>query len=678
MAMAYISILGRGIDAQGFNAYFGGLTSNTHGIDYILNDIIVSKEAVNLAGSLYGADFLNHTFKKLINRDATTQELYLLDSNSRVGSLKNAIDYVMTSKNITLKEKAFLTQNIGDSLVFDKNVIAEIQSDGGLLSSANTGKAHILSAIEMTAIVNLTIHSEGKEKIDLSQAKNLSTVKIVGSQDVELVLYPSINPIVIDASNYFEGTNGNDIKILTDITAATHGWLNLKAGDDSLLWFGPVDDIHQPSKFIIADGGDGIDKLSANFFIKPQPSDSSYVKSPNSDNFKNFEKIDFGGYTGEFNFYWTDIKNGFSLSEKANNVIVKKIDKESALSLDITGSATSQSNIKFIIDGIQNDSMGRKSNFEIHFNSKSGGYIDGGAITLETTQISELPGYKSLSFITINSDGLIGNVNKIKIEDSSLASGNEGGDAKINILGHNKIELTLSDVSLGKEGMDKIIDASENSGGLTLHSDYWVNEGMKLRWLGSDLKDASGYDVNTYITDGHYIPTPLNVIGTNNNDLFDVARGTMITSGSGDDLIKMNSASNGYVRVTDFDLNHDALRFGETVNLSAKESISVADYGIHTFDEIGSSWIEVFINNDFSNDSIISSIISLAGPLDAVGVLSLKGQDGKVNSFIINDVNKNHVFDAQDSYFMLDNQNHQELVQGLKYDPVIEVNGASF
>ncbi|WP_122289878.1 DUF4214 domain-containing protein, partial [Serratia plymuthica] len=678
LAMAYISILGRGIDAQGFNAYFGGLTSNTHGIDYILNDIIVSKEAVNLAGSLYGADFLNHTFKKLINRDATTQELYLLDSNSRVGSLKNAIDYVMTSKNITLKEKAFLTQNIGDSLVFDKNVIAEIQSDGGLLSSANTGKAHILSAIEMTAIVNLTIHSEGKEKIDLSQAKNLSTVKIVGSQDVELVLYPSINPIVIDASNYFEGTNGNDIKILTDITAATHGWLNLKAGDDSLLWFGPVDDIHQPSKFIIADGGDGIDKLSANFFIKPQPSDSSYVKSPNSDNFKNFEKIDFGGYTGEFNFYWTDIKNGFSLSEKANNVIVKKIDKESALSLDITGSATSQSNIKFIIDGIQNDSMGRKSNFEIHFNSKSGGYIDGGAITLETTQISELPGYKSLSFITINSDGLIGNVNKIKIEDSSLASGNEGGDAKINILGHNKIELTLSDVSLGKEGMDKIIDASENSGGLTLHSDYWVNEGMKLRWLGSDLKDASGYDVNTYITDGHYIPTPLNVIGTNNNDLFDVARGTMITSGSGDDLIKMNSASNGYVRVTDFDLNHDALRFGETVNLSAKESISVADYGIHTFDEIGSSWIEVFINNDFSNDSIISSIISLAGPLDAVGVLSLKGQDGKVNSFIINDVNKNHVFDAQDSYFMLDNQNHQELVQGLKYDPVIEVNGASF
>ncbi|AEF45029.1 hypothetical protein SerAS12_1901 [Serratia sp. AS12] len=677
LAMAYISILGRGVDAQGFNAYLGSLKSNAHGIDYILNDIILSKEAAHSAGSLYGVEFLNYIFNKFINRDATAQELSLLNSNSRVESLKNAIDYVMTEKNVTLKETGFLTQNVGDSLVFDKNVIAEIQSDGRLLSSANTGKAHILSAIEMTSMVNLTIHSEGKSKIDLSQAKNLSTVKIVGSQDVELVLYPSINPVVIDSSNYFEGTDGNDIKILTDVTDTTHEWLDLKAGDDSLLWFGPVDDIHQPSKFIIADGGDGIDKLSANFFIKPQPSDNPYAKSPNSDNFKNFEKIDFGGYAGEFNFYWTDIKNGFSLSKKAENVVVEKINKESSLSLDITGNATSQSNIKFIIDGIQNDSMGRKSNFEIHFNSKSAGSIDGGTITLESTQISDLPGYKSLSSITINSDGLIGNVNKIKIENSSLASGNEGGDSKINILGNNKLELTLSDVSLGKVGMNKVIDASENSGGLTLHSDYWVNEGLKLRWLGSDLKDASGYDVNTYITDGHYTPTPLNVIGTNNNDLFYVASGTMISSGSGDDLINMNSASNGYVRVTDFDLNHDALQFDDTVNLSKDESTPVSDYGIHTFDEIGSSWIEVFVNNDFSNDRIISSIISLAGPLDAVGVLSLKGQDGKVNSFVINDVNKNHVFDAKDSYFMLDNQNHQELIQGLKYDSVIEINGVS-
>ncbi|MGO3567310.1 MAG: DUF4214 domain-containing protein [Serratia grimesii] len=677
LAMAYISMLGRGIDAQGFNAYLGSLTSNARGIDYILNDIIVSKEAASFAGSLYGVEFTNYIFNKFINRDATAQELSLLYSSSRAESLKNAIDYVMNSKNITLKEKGFLTQNIGDSLVFDKNVIAEIKSDGGLLSSANTGKVHVLSDLEITAIVNLTLRSEGRSEIDLSQAKNLATVKIIGSQNVELVLYPSVNPVVIDSSNYFEGTDGNDIKILTDVTESTQGWFYLKAGDDSLLWFGPVDDIHHPSKFIIADGGDGIDTLSANFFIKPQPSDNPYIKSPNSDNFKNFEKIDFGGYSGDFYFNWTDIKSGFSLSQKAENVVVKKINKESSLSLDITGNATSQSNIKFIIDGIQNDSMGRKSNFEIHFNSKSGGYVDGGTITLESTPISEMPGYKSLSSITIKSDGLIGNINKIKIEGSSLAAGNEGGDSKINIMGNNKLELTLSDVSLGKQGMGKVIDASGNSGGLTLHSDYWIYEGMKLRWLGSDVKDPSGFDVNSYITDGHYTPTPLSVIGTSTDDLFDVASGTMITSGSGDDLIKINAASNGYVRVTDFDLKHDTLRFDDTVNLSIKESVPISDYGIHTFDEIGSSWIEVFVNNDFANDRIISSIISLAGPLDTVGVFSLKGQNGKVNSFIINDVNNNHIFDANDSYFMLDNQSHQELVQGLKYSPVVEVNGVS-
>ncbi|MOA61429.1 hypothetical protein D3C78_1865700 [compost metagenome] len=67
----------------------------------------------------------------------------------------------------------------------------------------------------------------------------------------------------------------------------------------------------------------------------------------------------------------------------------------------------------------------------------------------------------------------------------------------------------------------------------------------------------------------------------------------------------------------------------------------------------------------------------MAGPLAEIGVLSLMDQDGVIKSFVINDKNNDHKFDANDSYIMLDNLSHQELVGGLKYSPVVELNGVN-
>lgn len=675
VATAYLAILGRGIDAQGFNAYIGSLESGKKSIDYIVSDMILSKEAGDTVGNLYGNEFINYIFNRLINRDATQKELTLLGMNSRTSTLIKTIDYMKTSNDISEGEKGLIIKNVGESLVFDKNVVAELLSDGSLLTSANTGKPHILSAVEITALVNLTINSDYSTRVDLTQAGKLASVKIVGNKDLNLIFDPTISPLVIDSDECFVGTNGNDIKVLTDVTELTQGRFYLNGGNDSLLWYGPRDNLHQPSLFIFADGGDGVDKVSANFFIKPPSSGNPTPKSPNFDNFKNFEKLDFGGYSGVFEFFWTSIDKGFSLSKKADDVLVDKINKETALNLEIVHDVTSQSKIEFIIDSVAKDEHGRKANFDIIFNSKDHNNIDGGTIKISTTP--NPIEYKLLSSITIMSYGETGFTNILKIEDSGVSVGNAGMDAEIVITGSNKLDLTISNLSLASNGFAKTIDASENTGGLSLKSDYQVPlyEALQLRWLADNIKDANGRDVNDYIIDGHYKPQPLMIIGTNNNDIFDVASGSMIASGGGSDLIKINAANHGYVRVSDFDLTKDAVQFGDDFKLSINGELNVSDYGIHTFDEIGTSWVEIFMKNNFSNDSVVSDIFSLAGSLSEIGVLSLMDQDGVIKSFVINDKNNNHKFDINDSYIMLDNQNHQELVGGLKYSPVVELNG---
>jgi hypothetical protein len=677
VATAYLAILGRGIDAQGFNAYISSLESGKHSIDYIVNDMIISKEAGDTVGNLYGNDFINYIFNRLIDRDATQKELTLLSMNGRTSTLIKTVDYMMTSNGITEGEKGLIIKSVGESLVFDKNVVAELLSDGTLLTSANTGKPHILSAVEITGLVNLTINSDYAMRVDLTQAGKLATVKIVGNQGLNLIFDPAISPLVIDSDDCFVGTNGNDIKVLTDVTEITQGRFYLNGGNDSLLWYGPVDNLHHPSSFIFADGGDGVDIVSANFFIKPPSSGNPTPKSPNFDNFKNFEKLDLGGYSGLFEFYWTSIDKGFSLSKKADNVIVDKINKETALNLEILHDATSQSKIEFIIDGVAKDDNGRKANFDIIFNSKDHNNIDGGTIKISTTP--NPIEYKLLSSVTIKSYGEVGFTNILKIEGSGISVGNACMDAEIVITGSNRLDLIISNLTLASNGFAKTIDASGNSGGLSLTSDYQVPlyEALQLRWLADNIKDANGRSVNDYIIDGHYTPQPLMVIGTNNDDIFDVASGSMITSGGGSDLIKINAASHGYIRISDFNLNKDAVQFGDDFKLSINGGLSISDYGVHTFDEIGSSWIEVFMNNNFSNDSIVSNILSLAGPLAEIGVLSLMDQDGVIKSFVINDKNNDHKFDANDSYIMLDNQSHQELVDGLKYSPVVELNGVN-
>ncbi len=202
---------------------------------------------------------------------------------------------------------------------------------------------------------------------------------------------PGVNITVDNGQITLNASSGSDKVLLTSdaVVASSTGTFNLGEGNDSLKWLGNASSgaPNTVSTSIKADGGSGIDTISANLITKNVVmSGNTAIRtatiSTNTSQFTNFEKLDLAGYIGKANVSsgstavdhtfdfgvltgnavsessTTGLTNnvvqaatstigsqGFVLSGLASNVHVINAAGGSSAQLEVTGNATAASSV---------------------------------------------------------------------------------------------------------------------------------------------------------------------------------------------------------------------------------------------------------------------------------------------------------------------------------------------
>ena len=452
------------------------------------------------------------------------------------------------------------------------------------------------------------------------------------------------------------------------------------------------------STAITANGGDGVDTISANLITKNVVMSGNAVTrtatiSTNTSQFTNFEKLDLAGYIGKatvssgstaanhtFDFgiltgnavsesSTTGLINnvvqaatstigsqGFVLSGLADQVHVINAAGGNSAQLEVTGNATAASSVD--ITFLQNAT----NHFDVNFTATSDSDINAGSLSLMSS--SSLLGGTALSTVNIGSGGT-GNFDNVL----SLTGANTQVQT-INVTGDHALNLT---VGTGYSNVHDI-NASTNTGGLNLTSNVGgTGDGILVQLLNAlPLSGVTTTILNLLGLNGGY---HLRVEGTSVADSFNVVGNTVVTGGTGENLYQLKSSTiNSGVTISDFNSGKDTIfdtASGLTINNDTSHT-AIADYGTRATDVV-ESLLGTLVTG------IVGGVVGLLGQIlgignngdltSKVGLASVVWADNshEASNYLIIDNNNNHTLDANDTVVYLNGQTHQQLVDTLHY-----------
>jgi hypothetical protein len=724
VAALFRAIPERSIDATSLDTWSKILASGTLNYPELVAALLATPEFQEQVGSLQGDAFIQHVYHAVHGRAADEQQLaHYRALGDDKGVITQAVvdDLVTASENggITQSEQWAFARDIGQSLAYKTTASLSTSEEGGnAYGTVNTHTGHSLSNAETAVLFRVFLNADADVTVDLSYASQLSYLIIDGDSAAAIQLHNNQNvrygvEVTVNNANVtLDGTYGGDqvqLTALADVTVAT-GHFNLSEGNDSLLWAGnSTGGANHVGALLGADGGAGLDILSANLIVKLTSTLDLWgmrvsTVISNAANFSHFEQLDLAGYIGQAEatlnkVSWGGIKTeklatdahvfdygvlsghatvegtrggyviqdraaddlgsgGLLLSARADNVKVINANADAAR-LEIS-SVGDQVNSRLEIDFVENATH----RFDLLFSGRG----DAGALAL----------------------GSHGSENPLEL--IAITSADWGRNA-LTLTGSNEqvTDIVLSgkasfDLTLG-EGYANVglIDASSFAGNaFTLNSAHGGSgNGTLIQML--DLLPLSGgtqAKLEPILGELGLLGEQLLVKGGGGNDHFSIMGDTTIIAGAGQNNLTLQSstAASG-VTIRDFSLERDSftdvmsgLRLSNDAGGSA-----LADYGTSTGENIETRIGALTADQTGSASQLLAALLDLGG-IDAlsakVGVGSVLAD--KNSSYIIIDNNDDHRLDAADSVILLLGQDHQTLLSELRYVPQqVELTGAA-
>lgn len=720
---AYISIAGRSVDMSGLRYWTNKLTQSGQTFDSVLKAIIAAPEFQSKGANLSGSDFIKHVYEGVYGvqpSDAVVTQYLTLGTNktaiiqSIINDLRNSVS---TDSTVVTNQHAF-EYEIGTGLLYKTGAILTATAGGGnATGTVNTNTSHQISNAETAVLTNVLLSANAATTVNLKFADHLADLEIGGSSAATVNLSdngvnPGVNITVDNGRITLNASSGADKVLLTTdaVVASATGTFNLGTGNDSLKWLGNgvSNAANTVSTNLKANGGDGVDTISANLITKNIAVSGTAVSrtvtmSTNSSQFTNFEKVDLAGYIGkatlsgstsgattpanhtfDFGILTGNASNesgltgvlgttinqatastigsqGFVLSGLADQVHVINAAGGNSAQLEVTGNATSASSVD--ITFLANAT----NHFDVNFTATSSSDVNAGALSLVSSS-TLLGGNIALSTLNIGSGGT-GDFDNIL----SLTGANTQVQT-INVTGDHALNLT---VGTGYNNVHDI-NASTNTGGLDLNANVGgTGDGIITQLLKIlPLSAVTVPVVNTLLgllglNSGYH----MSVEGTSANDSFNVLGNTVVAGGDGENQYQLKSSTiNSGVTISDFSSLKDTI-FDSTSGLTLSDNTSgtaITDYGTRSTDVVD-ALLGTLVGG------ITGGVVALLGQIlgvgssgsltEKVGVASVvwSGQSDTASSYLIIDNNDNHNLDASDTVIYLSGQNHQQLVDTLHY-----------
>ncbi|HFZ0536165.1 beta strand repeat-containing protein [Klebsiella aerogenes] len=717
VAASYLAMLGRDrwVDSAGLKYWSADLNSGTSYENMIKKQLLTS-EYQKRVGQLNGDDFIAKVYKITHGAVATSEQIAsfaALGTNKSViaAAIINDLRSSTATDDVTVSQQHSFENLIGTSLDYKTSAVLTATSGGGNASGTiNSYTAHQLSNAETAVLTDVQLNANTATTIDLKFADQLANLEIEGSSASTVNLSnngvnPGVNITVNNGSITLNASSGSDKVLLTTdaVVATANGTFNLAAGNDSLKWLGNgvSDGANTVSTNLTANGGDGVDTISANLITKDVVMSGNAISrtatiSTNTAQFTSFEKLDLAGYIGKatvssgstaanhtFDFgiltgnavsesSTTGLANsvvqaatstigsqGFVLSGLADQVHVINAAGGNSAQLEVTSNATAASSVD--ITFLRNAT----DHFDLNFTATSDTNVDAGSISLNSSS-SVLLG-TALADINISSSG-VGDFENLL----SLVGTNSQVES-ISITGDHVLNLDLG------SGFSNVstVDASGNTAGFALDSSHGGSgDGIIVQLLNA-------LPLST-VTTGLLTPVlnalglngyQLDVTGSSANDTFSIIGNTTITGGTGENTYELKASnSQAGVTITDFDSAKDVI-----VNVSSGLTVSgdssgeaVADYGTRSSDTLDALLGSLLGGLTTGIVGLLGGILGLGSSnslTSKVGIASVvfSGSGDNADSYLIIDNNDDHTLDANDTVVFLTGQNHQQLVDALHY-----------
>lgn len=714
VAASYLAMLGRDrwVDSAGLKYWSSDLNSGTS-YENVIKKQLLTSEYQKRVGQLNGDDFIAKVYKIVHGVAATPEQIAtfsVLGTNKSViaAAIINDIRNSTATDNTTVSQQHSFENLIGTSLDYKTSALLSATSGGGnATGSVNSYTSHQLSNAETAVLTDVLLNANAATTVNLKFADHLANLEISGGSAATVNLSdngvnPGVNITADNGSITLNASSGADKVLLTAdaVVASATGKFNLGTGNDSLKWLGNgvSNGANTVSTAITANGGDGVDTISANLITKNVVMSGNALArtatiSTNTSQFTNFEKLDLAGYIGKatvssgstaadhtFDFgiltgnavsesSTTGLTNnvvqaatstigsqGFVLSGLADQVHVINAAGGNSAQLEVTGNATAASSVD--ITFLQNAT----NHFDVNFTATSDSDINAGSLSLISS--SSLLGGTALSTVNIGSGGT-GNFDNVL----SLTGANTQVQT-INVTGDHALNLT---VGTGYSNVHDI-NASTNTGGLNLTSNVGgTGDGILVQLLNAlPLSGVTTTILNLLGLNGGY---HLSVEGTSVADSFNVVGNTVVTGGTGENLYQLKSSTiNSGVTISDFNSGKDTIfdtASGLTINNDTSHT-AIADYGTRATDVV-ESLLGTLVTG------IVGGVVGLLGQIlgignngdltSKVGLASVVWADNshEASNYLIIDNNNDHTLDANDTVVYLNGQTHQQLVDTLHY-----------
>ncbi|MFJ5250432.1 beta strand repeat-containing protein [Serratia liquefaciens] len=718
-AAVYLAVPERGIDAGALDNWSKYLSLSTTTYKNFISSVLGSAEFQRKGAQLTGDDFIQHVYTAVHGTAANAGQLAVY---AALGSDKSAITQAIINdlRTSTATDAATVTQqhgfefDIGTSLLYKTAASLTATAAGGnATGTVNTGASHQISNAETAVLQNVLLNANAASVVNLKFADHLANLTINGTSAATVNLSDNgVNPgvdITVNNGNVIlnASSGADDVLVTTDANvglATSTAKFNLGEGNDSLKWLGnaAVGGANTVSANIQANGGNGVDTISANFITKNVVMGGNALArtatiTTNSSQFSNFEKIDLAGYIGKatvssgstaanhtFDFgvltgratsessltgtlsttvnqaaTSTIGSQGFVLSGLAEAVKVINAAGGNSAQLEVTGNATAASSVE--ITFLQNAT----DHFNVTFDAVSSTDVNAGSLALNSSSSLLLPTVLSTLNIASGGTGSFDNILSL--------TGTNAQVQNIAVTGDHLLDLTVG------SGFSNVrdINASANTGGLDLNSNHaGTGDGIIVQLLNILPLSA--------VTTGLLAPVltalglngyQLTVEGTGAADSFNVLGNTTLAGGNGVNTYELKSSTTqAGVTITDFDSTKDKIvDAASALTISGNTSgTAVADYGTRasdTLDALLGTLVGGLTNGVIG---LLGGILGLgsSNALTAkVGVASVVfgGTGDNASSYVIIDNNNNHTLDTSDSVVYLTGQNHQQLLDTLHY-----------
>lgn len=164
---------------------------------------------------------------------------------------------------------------IGTGLIYKTGAILTTTAGGGnATGTVNTDNSHQISNAETAVLTNIQLNANSADTVNLKFADHLANLVINGNSASTINLSdngvnPGVNVTVNNGSVILNASSGADVVTLATNVAVANGQFNLGNGNDSLKWTGnATTGANTVSTSIRADGGAGVDTISANLITK--------------------------------------------------------------------------------------------------------------------------------------------------------------------------------------------------------------------------------------------------------------------------------------------------------------------------------------------------------------------------------------------------------------------------